>query len=49
MRVGFVTGPEPVTQRIVFHQMVSSMHVSGLSQVTTADVFYNKEGKIFFS
>ncbi|XP_033736617.1 kynurenine/alpha-aminoadipate aminotransferase, mitochondrial-like [Pecten maximus] len=36
MRIGFVTGPKPVVDRLTYHLMCSSMQASGLSQMTLA-------------
>ena len=33
MRLGFVTAPIPLHQKLVYHQQVTSMHASSLSQV----------------
>ena len=33
MRIGFVTAPIPLWQRLVYHQQVTSLHASSLSQV----------------
>lgn len=33
MRLGFVTAPLPLFQKLVYHQQVTSMHASSLSQV----------------
>jgi len=33
MRLGFVTAPIPLWQRLVYHQQVTSMHAGSLSQV----------------
>lgn len=33
MRLGFVTAPIPLWQKLVYHQQVTSMHASSLSQV----------------
>ncbi|XP_042240783.1 kynurenine/alpha-aminoadipate aminotransferase, mitochondrial-like isoform X2 [Homarus americanus] len=33
LRVGYVTGPEPLVRKILYHLHVSIMHTSGLSQV----------------
>lgn len=34
LRVGFVTGPGPLVERIVMHLMVSSMHSSAIAQAS---------------
>lgn len=34
VRVGFVTGPAPLIQRILLHEMVSGVHASGIAQVS---------------
>ena len=34
IRLGYVTGPQPLIERIVLHLMVSSMQTSTLSQVS---------------
>ena len=34
LRIGFVSGPHALIERLIYHIMVSSMHVSSLSQVT---------------
>jgi DNA-binding transcriptional MocR family regulator len=43
MRLGFVTAPIPLWQKLVYHQQVTSMHASSLSQVkfqeTKTDLF----------
>jgi DNA-binding transcriptional MocR family regulator len=36
MRLGFVTAPIPLWQKLVYHQQVTSMHASSLSQVMFA-------------
>ena len=33
MRLGFVTAPVPLLEKLVYHQQVTSMHASSLSQV----------------
>lgn len=33
MRLGFITAPIPFWQRLVYHQQVTSLHASSLSQV----------------
>jgi kynurenine/2-aminoadipate aminotransferase len=33
LRLGFVTGPKPLMERIELHMQVSTMHTSGLTQV----------------
>lgn len=33
LRLGFVSGPDPLIQRVILHLMVSSMHTSSLAQV----------------
>ena len=35
MRLGLVTAPIPLWQKLVYHQQVTSMHASSLSQVDT--------------
>lgn len=34
VRVGFVTGPAPLIERIRLHEMVSGVHASGIAQVS---------------
>jgi len=38
IRLGFVTGPKELIQRIVLHMQVSVLHASSLSQVVTASL-----------
>lgn len=38
LRVGFVTGPAPLVERVVMHLMVSTMHSSSISQVMMSDL-----------
>jgi len=38
IRLGFVTGPKPIIERIVLHMQVSVLHASSLSQVITASL-----------
>ena len=33
IRIGWVTGPKPLVERIVLHSQVTSLHTSGVSQV----------------
>jgi kynurenine/2-aminoadipate aminotransferase len=40
LRVGFVTGPKALIERLVLHVMVSSLHTSGLSQVMMSDLLH---------
>merc|ERR1719471_1860082 len=35
IRLGFVTGPRPLIERVVLHMQVSVLHASSLSQVIT--------------
>ena len=37
MRLGLVTAPIPLWQKLVYHQQVTSMHASSLSQVDLHD------------
>ncbi|CAF3771015.1 unnamed protein product [Rotaria sp. Silwood1] len=39
MRLGFVTAPIPLWQKIVYHQQVTSMHASALSQMILLKLF----------
>jgi len=39
MRLGFVSGPQPLVYRIVLHTMAANIHASGLSQVLTSQLF----------
>lgn len=34
LRVGYVTGPKPLVQRIVLHAQVSILHAPAMSQVS---------------
>ncbi|XP_068241237.1 kynurenine/alpha-aminoadipate aminotransferase, mitochondrial-like isoform X2 [Palaemon carinicauda] len=34
LRTGFATGPEPLIEKLIFYQQMSSQHVSNLSQIT---------------
>lgn len=36
MRIGFVTGPKPLMERLNFHVQATNLHTSGLSQIATA-------------
>lgn len=38
LRVGFVTGPAPLVERVVLHLMVSTMHTSSISQIMMSDL-----------
>jgi len=38
IRLGFVTGPKPLIERIVLHMQVSVLHASSLSQVITTNL-----------
>ena len=38
IRLGFVTGPRPLIERIVLHMQVSVLHASSLSQVITSQL-----------
>lgn len=38
LRVGYVTGPSPLVERIVLHLMVSAMHTPTMSQVMMSDL-----------
>lgn len=35
IRMGWVTGPKPLIERIVLHSQTSSLHISGVSQMMT--------------
>ncbi|CAF3450436.1 unnamed protein product [Rotaria socialis] len=39
MRLGFVTAPVPLWQKLVYHQQVTSMHASSLSQMVALKLF----------
>ncbi|CAF1131483.1 unnamed protein product [Rotaria sp. Silwood1] len=39
MRLGFVTAPIPLWQKLVYHQQVTSMHASSLSQMLALKLF----------
>jgi len=39
MRLGFVTAPIPLWQKIVYHQQVTSMHASSISQMIALKLF----------
>ena len=43
LRLGFVTGPKPLIERIMLHMQVSSMHTTSLSQFIAYDLL-NKWG-----
>ena len=38
LRLGFVTGPKPLIERIMLHMQVSSMHTTSLSQFIAKDL-----------
>ena len=38
LRLGFVTGPKPLIERIMLHMQVSSMHTTSLSQFIANDL-----------
>ncbi|KAK3091816.1 hypothetical protein FSP39_022850, partial [Pinctada imbricata] len=38
MRVGFVSGPRPIIDRVALHMQCSGMHTSGMSQVTLSKI-----------
>jgi kynurenine/2-aminoadipate aminotransferase len=38
LRIGFVTGPQPLIERIVLHQMVSSNHPAVLAQIMVSEL-----------
>ncbi|XP_068230473.1 kynurenine/alpha-aminoadipate aminotransferase, mitochondrial-like [Palaemon carinicauda] len=38
IRIGFVTGPKPLVQRILLHKQVSILHASSLSQVLISEL-----------
>ena len=38
LRLGFVTGPKPLIERIMLHMQVSSMHTTSLSQFIALDL-----------
>ena len=38
IRLGFVTGPKPLMERIVLHMQSSIIHASSLSQVVTNEL-----------
>ncbi|XP_063090824.1 kynurenine/alpha-aminoadipate aminotransferase, mitochondrial-like [Cavia porcellus] len=40
LRVGFVTGPKPLIERIVLHTQVSSIHVSTFSQIMVSELLH---------
>lgn len=46
IRLGFVTGPKPIIDRIVLHMQVSVLHASSLSQVITTNLLeqWGQEG-----
>ncbi len=39
IRLGFVTGPKPLVDRLVLHMQVSVLHASALSQVLVNEMF----------
>uniref|UniRef100_T1JA88 Kynurenine/alpha-aminoadipate aminotransferase, mitochondrial n=1 Tax=Strigamia maritima TaxID=126957 RepID=T1JA88_STRMM len=47
MRVGYVTGPKPLLERVNFHMQVSTLHTSSLSQVLISELL-NEWGPIGF-
>ncbi|XP_042218767.1 kynurenine/alpha-aminoadipate aminotransferase, mitochondrial-like [Homarus americanus] len=46
LRVGYVTGPKPLIQRIVLHEQVSILHASSMSQVLVSELLqmWGEEG-----
>jgi len=49
IRLGFVTGPKPLIERIVLHMQVSVLHASSLSQVITSQLLDQWGHQGFFS
>jgi kynurenine/2-aminoadipate aminotransferase len=49
IRLGFVTGPKPLIERIVLHMQVSVLHASSLSQVITTNLLDQWGHEGFFS
>lgn len=47
MRLGFVTAPIPLWQKLVYHQQVTSMHASSLSQVRFSSLFLSLDANHF--
>ena len=45
LRLGFVTGPKPLIERIMLHMQVSSMHTTSLSQFIAYDLLNKWGGK----
>ena len=39
IRLGYVTGPKPLIERIMLHKQVSDLHASSLSQVLVSELF----------
>lgn len=35
LRIGFITGPKPLIERVVLHTQVSNLHTSTFTQVRT--------------
>jgi len=48
IRLGFVTGPKPLIERLVLHMQVSVLHASSLSQVITSQLMEQWGHKGFF-
>ena len=46
IRLGFVTGPKPLMERIVLHMQSSIIHASSLSQVITNELLKVIQGLI---
>jgi len=46
MRIGSVTGPKPILDRIGLHMQASVMHASALSQVRALDITAINRGQI---
>ncbi|XP_036854732.2 kynurenine/alpha-aminoadipate aminotransferase, mitochondrial isoform X1 [Manis javanica] len=40
LRIGFITGPKPLIERVVLHTQVSTMHASTFSQVLVSELLH---------
>jgi len=49
IRIGFVTGPKPLIERLVLHMQVSVLHASSLSQVITSKLIEQWGHEGFFN
>ncbi|KAK2498230.1 hypothetical protein MC885_016261 [Smutsia gigantea] len=49
LRIGFITGPKPLIERVVLHTQVSTMHASTFSQLLVSELLHQWEEEGFLA